>query len=103
MRVEKAARRGVKRESVWVTGSDQDNVEAGAAAGNALPWQGPQNCPVPCDFCKESVRQRLCVCPDGSSSLQHLSQPPPASLPLSIFTQGELSKNGSSKIKPLRG
>lgn len=42
LKVEKVVERGVKRESVWVIGSNQSNVEAGAAAGNALPWQGTQ-------------------------------------------------------------
>lgn len=77
-------------------GSSQGEVEAGAALA------GTPNCPVPCDFCKETVEKKLCVCSVGSSSLQHLSRSPhPAAL--SIFTQGELSKNGSGKIKPQRG
>lgn len=42
LKVEKAVGRGVKRESVWVIGSNQSKVEASATAGNALPWQGTQ-------------------------------------------------------------
>lgn len=87
--------RGLEGESIWVIGTDGDNVEAeaGAAAGKALPWQGDPNRPVPRHFHQETAgANALCLLGWVKQPPAPVPAPPRLAAPLYIYPGGNLPR-----------